>query len=35
MGLPVEMPCQLNQNYGPTTCSKWDSPEIYVFERGI
>jgi hypothetical protein len=33
--IPVEMPCQLNQDCGPTICAKWDSPEIYAFERGI
>jgi hypothetical protein len=29
------MQCQLNQNCGPITCAKWDSPEIYAFEEGI
>ena len=29
----LHWPCQLNQDCGPTICAKWDTPEIYAFER--
>jgi hypothetical protein len=29
----LRWPCQLNQDCGPTICAKWDTPEIYAFER--